>query len=119
MAARFDTQPSGFLLGGNSAGKSFLGRFRNVDSQALGVFQEPSINRDVGYGTLRQNVEELGLLRSPADALELAIRPRLRDALADHGAGAHRVARLLGMSVRALQRRLASSGRTWSDVVEA
>lgn len=70
-------------------------------------------------GTLRRSVEELGLLRSPADALELAIRARLRDALADRGADMHRVARLLGMSVRTLQRRLASSGRSWSDVVEA
>ena len=71
------------------------------------------------HGTLRGSVEELGLLRSPADALELAIRARLRDALADRGADMHRVARLLGMSVRTLQRRLASSGRSWSDVVEA
>lgn len=71
------------------------------------------------HGTLRRSVEELGLLRSPADALELAIRSRLRDALADRGADAHRVARLMGMSVRTLQRRLASSGRSWSDVVES
>jgi AraC-like DNA-binding protein len=71
------------------------------------------------HGTLRRSVEELGLLRSPADALELAIRARLRDALADRGADMHRMARLLGMSVRTLQRRLGSSGRSWSDVVEA
>lgn len=71
------------------------------------------------HGTLRRSVEELGLLRSPANALELAIRARLRDALADRGADMHRVARLLGMSVRTLQRRLAASGRSWSDVVEA
>jgi len=71
------------------------------------------------HGTLKRSVEELGLLGHPADALELAIRARLRDALADHGADMHRVARLLGMSVRTLQRRLAASGRSWSDVVEA
>lgn len=71
------------------------------------------------HGTLRRSVEELGLLRSPADALELAIRARLRDALADRGADMHRVARLMGMSVRTLQRRLASNGRSWSAVVEA
>ncbi len=70
------------------------------------------------HGTLRRSVEDLGLLRSPADALELAIRARLRDALADRGADMHRMARLLGMSRRTLQRRLASSGRSWSDVVE-
>ena len=70
------------------------------------------------HGTLRRSVEEMGLLRSPADALELAIRARLRDALADRGADIHRIARLLGMSVRTLQRRMASSGRSWSDVVE-
>jgi len=71
------------------------------------------------HSTLRRSVEDLGLLRSPSDALELAIRARLRDALADQCADARRVARLLGMSVRTLQRRLAQSGRTWSDVVEA
>jgi AraC-like DNA-binding protein len=71
------------------------------------------------HSTLRRSVEEMGLLRSPADALELAIRARLRDALAERGADMHRMARLLGMSVRTLQRRLGSSGRAWSDVVEA
>jgi len=71
------------------------------------------------HGTLGNSVEGLGLLRSAADELELAIRARLRDALADRGAEMHRVARLLGLSVRTLQRRLASSGRSWSDVVEA
>jgi AraC-like DNA-binding protein len=70
------------------------------------------------HATLRRSVEELGLLRSPADALELAIRARLRDALADRGADMHRIARLLGMSVRTLQRRLGSSGRSWSEVVD-
>lgn len=71
------------------------------------------------HGTLARSIEEMGLLRSPADALELAIRARLRDALADHGADVNRLARLLGMSVRTLQRRLEASGRSWSDVVEA
>lgn len=71
------------------------------------------------HGTLRRSVEELGLLGNPANALELAIRARLRDALADSASDMHRIARLLGMSVRTLQRRLASSGRSWSDVVEA
>lgn len=71
------------------------------------------------YGTLRRSVEDLGLLRSPADALELAIRARLRDALADRSADAQHVARLLGMSVRTLQRRLAASGRSWAGVVDA
>lgn len=70
------------------------------------------------HDTLRRSVDGLGLLRSPGDALELAIRARLRDALADRGADMHRVARLLGLSERTLQRRLASSGRSWSDVVE-
>jgi AraC-like DNA-binding protein len=71
------------------------------------------------HGTLRRSVEDLGLLDGPADALELAIRARLRDALADQDADTHRVARLLGLSVRTLQRRLASSGRTWTDVVDS
>jgi len=46
-------------------------------------------------------------------------RARLRDALTDRGADMHRIARLLGISVRTLQRRLASSGSSWSGVVEA
>jgi len=71
------------------------------------------------HGTLRRSVEEMGLLRSPADLLELAIRARLRDALADRGADMQQIARLLGMSVRTLQRRLGSSGRSWGDVVES
>lgn len=70
------------------------------------------------HGTLQRSVEELGLLRSPADALELAIRARLRGALAEGDADMPRVAHLLGMSSRTLQRRLAASGRSWSDVVE-
>ncbi|HNT38157.1 MAG TPA: AraC family transcriptional regulator ligand-binding domain-containing protein [Rubrivivax sp.] len=71
------------------------------------------------HGTLRRSVEDLGLMQSSADALELAIRARLRDALADQGADARSVARLLGMSVRTLQRRLVARGRTWTEVVEA
>ncbi|MBL8328692.1 MAG: AraC family transcriptional regulator ligand-binding domain-containing protein [Rubrivivax sp.] len=70
------------------------------------------------HATLRRSIEELGLLRSPADGLELAIRARMRGALAEGDAAISRVAQLLGMSVRTLQRRLATSGRTWSDVVE-
>lgn len=70
------------------------------------------------HATLRRSVEELGLLGAPAEALEMAIRARLRDALADHGADMSRIARLLGLSVRTLQRRLASNRRSWSDVVE-
>lgn len=71
------------------------------------------------HATLRRSVEDMGLLRSPADGLELAIRARLRDTLADPDADMDRIARLLGMSVRTLQRRLSSGGRSWSDVVEA
>lgn len=71
------------------------------------------------HATLRRSVEDLGLLRSPAEALELAIRARLRDILADHAGDIRRVARLLGLSVRTLQRRLAQAGRTWTDVVDA
>lgn len=43
--------------------------------------------------------------------LESALRARLRDALADSDADVARMARLMGLSVRTLQRRLAQAGR--------
>jgi AraC-like DNA-binding protein len=68
---------------------------------------------------LERSVTQLGLAGSSPDPLETAIRARLRDALAGHGAAPQRMARLLGMSERTLQRRLARSNRTFRDVVEA
>lgn len=53
-----------------------------------------------------------------ASDLERAIRARLRDALPSSGAAPARVARLLGMSERTLQRRLAESGTSYSTLVE-
>jgi AraC-like DNA-binding protein len=70
-------------------------------------------------GMLERSVSQLGLAGDSAEELETAIRARLRDALADHGVAPQRMARLLGMSKRTLQRRLARSNRTFRDVVEA
>ncbi len=52
---------------------------------------------------------------SPLDA---ALRARLRDALADGDADVARMARLMGLSVRTLQRRLAQYGRSFAAVVD-
>jgi AraC-like DNA-binding protein len=50
--------------------------------------------------------------------LERALRARLRDALATGDAAPERLARLLGLSERTLQRRLAELGRSYSAIVE-
>jgi AraC-like DNA-binding protein len=50
--------------------------------------------------------------------LESALRARLRDALADSDADVARMARLMGLSVRTLQRRLAQAGRSYAAVVD-
>lgn len=70
------------------------------------------------HATLRKIVAGMALADTPADDLELALRSRLRDALADGDASAGRLARLLGLSERTLQRRLAALGRNFAAVVE-
>jgi AraC-like DNA-binding protein len=50
--------------------------------------------------------------------LEQAMRSRLRDALPSGDASPARLARLIGLSERTLQRRLAEDGRNFSAVVE-
>jgi len=50
--------------------------------------------------------------------LESALRARLRDALADGGADVGRMAGLMGLSVRTLQRRLAQAGRSFAAVLD-
>lgn len=49
---------------------------------------------------------------------ENALRARLRDALAEGDADIARMARLMGMSTRTLQRRLAETGRPYATVVD-
>lgn len=56
-----------------------------------------------------------GVNRTP---LETALRARLRDALADGNADVARMARLMGLSVRTLQRRLARENRSFAAVVD-
>ncbi|MEO8524992.1 MAG: helix-turn-helix domain-containing protein [Caldimonas sp.] len=70
------------------------------------------------HATLQGVAAHLHLAPGPIDTLELALRARLRDALAQGQASAQRLARLLGVSERTLQRRLQDVGRSFSDVVE-
>ncbi|MFN7778571.1 MAG: helix-turn-helix transcriptional regulator [Betaproteobacteria bacterium] len=70
------------------------------------------------HATLRKIVAGMAVADNPADDLELALRSRLRDALVDGDASAGRLARLLGLSERTLQRRLAAVGRSYGAVVE-
>jgi len=56
----------------------------------------------------------------PGDSdLQRAIRARLRDALASGAAEPARIARLLGMSERTLQRRLAETGDSYSELLQS
>jgi len=56
----------------------------------------------------------------PGDSdLQRAIRARLRDALASGAAEPARIARLLGMSERTLQRRLAATGDSYSELLQS
>lgn len=70
------------------------------------------------HATLQGVAAHLHLSPGPIDTLEQALRARLRDALAQGQATAQRLARLLGVSERTLQRRLQDSGRSFRDVVE-
>jgi AraC-like DNA-binding protein len=69
--------------------------------------------------TLRQVAAALHLGAARTPEIELALRARLRDALADGAAGQSQLARRLGMSERTLQRRLESLNRTFSEIVES
>jgi len=58
-------------------------------------------------------------LTQPNDTgLESALRARLRGSLSQGQATPHRMATLLGVSERTLQRRLAEHGRSFTDVLE-
>ncbi len=69
--------------------------------------------------TLKQVAATLHLGAARTPEIELALRARLRDALADGAAGQTQLARRLGMSERTLQRRLESLNRTFSEIVES
>ncbi|MCV2355696.1 AraC family transcriptional regulator [Paucibacter sp. B2R-40] len=70
------------------------------------------------HATLKGMAAQLQLAQAGDSTLERALRVRLRDALAQGRADAARMAELLGVSERTLQRRLADIGRSFSDVVE-
>lgn len=70
------------------------------------------------HATLKGMAAQLKLAQPGDSSLERALRARLRDALAQGRADASRMAELLGVSERTLQRRLADIGRSFSDVVE-
>jgi AraC-like DNA-binding protein len=70
------------------------------------------------HATLEQLAQQMQV-RKPADsALESALRMRLRGALAQGHADANRMARLLGVSERTLQRRLTEIDRSYTQIVE-
>lgn len=71
------------------------------------------------HATMQRMATQLHVAGSAQTSdLEQAIRARLRDALAADNADPGRMARLLGLSERTLQRRLADIGRSFSAVVE-
>jgi AraC-like DNA-binding protein len=70
------------------------------------------------HATLVAMAEKLQLTQPDDSTLERALRARLRDALAHGRADAARMALLLGVSERTLQRRLNELGRRFSEVVE-
>ena len=70
------------------------------------------------HTTLEQLAQQMQL-QAPADsALESALRMRLRGALAQGRADASRMASLLGVSERTLQRRLTEIDRSYTQIVE-
>ncbi|MBC7941951.1 MAG: helix-turn-helix domain-containing protein [Chitinophagaceae bacterium] len=70
------------------------------------------------HATLKGLAARLELARPDDSTLERALRARLRDALVQGRADAARMADLLGVSERTLQRRLTELGRSFSDVVD-
>lgn len=70
------------------------------------------------HAMLKSLATQLALGKSGTSALEQSLRARLRDALPSGDATPARVARLIGLSERTLQRRLADIGRSFSAVVE-
>jgi AraC-like DNA-binding protein len=87
-----------------------------IDRQS---WQMPTRSADAFlHDTLKALAGKLHLARPGDSSVERALRARLRDALAQGRADAARMAVLLGVSERTLQRRLTELGRSFSDVVE-
>jgi AraC-like DNA-binding protein len=84
------------------------------------ALEQPMLRSDpLLHATMKQIAATLALQTGDeASDLELALRSHLRDALASGDATPERLARLLGLSERTLQRRLAEGGRSYSAVVE-
>lgn len=83
------------------------------------TWQRPTHGADTFlHATLKSMASQLRLTHAGDSTLERALRARLRDALALGCADASRMAALLGVSERTLQRRLTELGRSFSDVVE-
>jgi len=70
------------------------------------------------HNALTQIASQQTAVGSNGTSLEQALRPRLRAALSDGQADIDRMAALIGVSVRTLQRRLKDDGRGFADVVE-
>jgi AraC-like DNA-binding protein len=70
------------------------------------------------HATLKRMAEQLQIAQPGDTPLERALRMRLRGALAQGQADSARLAALLGVSERTLQRRLADVGRSVSEIVE-
>ncbi len=70
------------------------------------------------HATLKSLAAQMHLGQPETSGLEQAVRARLRDALPAGDASPAQLARLLGLSERTLQRRLAGAGRSFSVVVE-
>jgi AraC-like DNA-binding protein len=70
------------------------------------------------HATLKRMAEQMHGVVDHDTPLEQALRVRLRSALAQGRADPARLARLLGVSERTLQRRLAELGRSYTEVVE-
>ena len=68
--------------------------------------------------TLKRVAAQLQLTQPGDTGLERALRARLRGSLSQGRAAPGRMAALLGLSERTLQRRLAENGRSFSDVLE-
>jgi len=122
-------QPSRLLLRGTladaSARTALLG-CPVVGHQPVSAFEVPASHWSLAIDTadpfLHDTLVRLaGTLPTSSSAdvpIENALRARLRDALAEGDADIARMARLMGMSTRTLQRRLAESGRPYVTVVD-
>lgn len=70
------------------------------------------------HTTLKRVAAQLQLIQPGDTGLERALRARLRASLSQGRAAPGRMAALLGLSERTLQRRLAENGLSFSDVLE-